>query len=34
MNGNWYAWGQQPAEYIKAFQTMSTAIAKVWDAHQ
>ncbi len=34
MNGNWYAWGQQPAEYIKAFQTMSTAIAKVWEAHQ
>ena len=29
MNGNWYAWGQQPAEYIKAFQTMSTAISKV-----
>ena len=29
MNGNWYAWGQQPAEYIKAFQTVSTAIAKV-----
>ncbi|DBA82983.1 TPA: hypothetical protein ACH3X1_006760 [Trebouxia sp. C0004] len=28
MNGNWYAWGQQPAEYIKAFQTLSTAIAK------
>jgi len=34
MNGNWYAWGQQPAEYIKAFQTMSTAIAKVCEAHQ
>ena len=29
MNGNWYAWGQQPSEYIKAFQTVSTAIAKV-----
>ena len=29
MNCNWYAWGQQPAEYIKAFQTMSTAISKV-----
>lgn len=30
MNGNWNQWGQQPAEYIKAFQTMSTAISKVW----
>ena len=29
MNGNWYAWGQQPSEYVKAFQTVSTAIAKV-----
>ena len=30
MNGNWYAWGQQPSAYIKAFQTLSDAIAKVW----
>lgn len=29
MNGNWYVWGQQPMEYISAFQTMSTAIKKV-----
>ena len=29
MNGNWYAWGQQPAEYISAWQTMSNAIRKV-----
>jgi len=27
MNGNWYAWGQQPSEYISKFQIMSTAIA-------
>ena len=33
MNGNWNQWGQQPAEYIKAFQTMSTAISKVWLAN-
>jgi hypothetical protein len=26
MNGSWYAWGQQPTEYIAAFRTMSTAI--------
>ena len=30
MNGNWYAWGQQPSAYIKAFQTLSDAVAKVW----
>lgn len=29
MNGNWYVWGQQPMQYIAAFQTMSTAIKKV-----
>lgn len=29
MNGNWYPWGQQPSAYIRAFQTMADAIAKV-----
>lgn len=29
MNGNWYPWGQQPSAYIKAFQIMADAIAKV-----
>lgn len=29
MNGNWYAWGQQPSEYISAWQTLSNAIKKV-----
>ena len=31
MNGNWYPWGQKPTAYIKAFQTMSQAIYKVWE---
>ena len=31
MNGNWYAWGQQPSAYIKAFQIMADAIDKVRD---
>jgi hypothetical protein len=26
MNGSWYAWGQQPAEYIAAFRMMSEAL--------
>ena len=29
MNGNWYAWGQQPTQYISTFQTMASAIKKV-----
>lgn len=32
MNGNWYAWGQKPTAYIKAFQTMSQAIYKVLES--
>ena len=37
MNGNWYIWGQQPAEYVDAFQkvrrTLNSAtcgVAMVW----
>jgi hypothetical protein len=26
MNGSWYAWGQQPTQYIAAFRTMSEAL--------
>jgi hypothetical protein len=26
MNGSWYAWGQQPVEYVAAFRTMSEAL--------
>ena len=29
MNGNWYAWGQQPTQYISTFQTVASAIKKV-----
>lgn len=26
MNGSWYAWGQQPAEYIAAFRTLAEGL--------
>jgi hypothetical protein len=26
MNGSWYAWGQQPTEYIAAFRRVATAV--------
>lgn len=26
MNGSWYAWGQQPAEYVEAFRTVASAV--------
>ncbi|NQD88479.1 hypothetical protein HP499_11780 [Paenarthrobacter sp. CM16] len=28
MNGSWYAWSQQPNEYIAAFQTLAAAVHK------
>ena len=26
MNGDWYQWGQQPTEYISAFQMVASAV--------
>jgi hypothetical protein len=26
MNGSWYAWGQQPAQYVEAFRKVSAAV--------
>ncbi len=28
MNGSWYAWGQQPAEYVRVFRTLSAQIRR------
>src|SRR4029079_13973154 len=41
MNGSWYAWSQQPTEYVSAFQKVAAAVhqrspssAMIWAPNQ